>query len=249
MATIANDGSLPLGIGSLLAIGAVVYLAVRQKLTFPHVWGTLRKSVFTLAVLEFLLVPLISTVIPAVVAGDCTAVLYQMLFIIGCCLIYKESDCSGPGLAAWGLLLLGIGQFASGMLLEYGVHQVITDSELFAALRVVGFLLCTVGTFWVGTDADIKKLWGLRRDYLPKQYQDRLVRQKVASLGERAALTKREQEVLVLLAQGVRADAIGNQLFISPNTVRTHIQNAYGKLDIHSVKELNALLADVPAEE
>lgn len=242
--TIAVDGSIPLGLGALLAIALVLVLHTRRECTFARVWSTLRKAVFTLAVLEFLMVPLVSIAIPAVVTGDCAAVLYQMLFIMGCCLIYKESDCTGTGLAAWGILFLSLGQFVSGIICEYTIRQVLMDSELFAVLRIVAFLLCTLATFWVGSDADIKKLWGLRRDYLPKQYQDKLVREKVAALAQQASLTKREQEVLVLLAQGVRADAIGNQLFISPNTVRTHIQNAYGKLDIHSVKELNALLAD-----
>lgn len=246
---VSSEGSIPVGVGSLIAIAIVAYLFLRHTFTFPLVWETLRKAVFTLAVLEFLLVPLISTSIPGVIAGDTASTLYLMLFVIGCCLVYKESDCSATGLAAWGLLLLGIGQFAAGVILEYNVRQLLADSEMFAVLRVIGFLLCTVATFWVGTDADIKKLWGLRRDYLPKQYQDKIVREKVGVLGKRTGLTKREQEVLVLLAQGVRADAIGNQLFISPNTVRTHIQNAYGKLDIHSVKELTALLADVTAEE
>ena len=64
------------------------------------------------------------------------------------------------------------------------------------------------------------------------------MREKVAALAQQASLTKREQEVLVLLAQGVRADAIGNQLFISPNTVRTHVANIYRKLEIHTHQEL-----------
>lgn len=249
IASVSSDGSITVGVGALLAIVIIGYLALRHGFSFALVWETLRKMVFTLAVLEFMLVPLISTAFPGVVAGDTATALYLMLFVIGACLFYKESDCSGPGLMAWGLLLLGIGQFVSGMVLEYGVRQLLVDSQMFAILRVVGFLLCCIATFWVGSDADVKKLWGLRHSLLPKQYQDKLVREKVAILGKRAELTKREQEVLALLAQGVRADAIGGQLFISPNTVRTHIQNAYGKLDIHSVKELNALLADVAAAE
>jgi DNA-binding NarL/FixJ family response regulator len=45
------------------------------------------------------------------------------------------------------------------------------------------------------------------------------------------ALTKREREVLRLLADGLSNEEIGKQLFISPETVRTHLRKAMGKLD------------------
>jgi two-component system, NarL family, nitrate/nitrite response regulator NarL len=47
-------------------------------------------------------------------------------------------------------------------------------------------------------------------------------------------LSLREREVLALLGQGWSNESIGNRLFISPHTVRTHIQNILEKLGIHS---------------
>jgi DNA-binding NarL/FixJ family response regulator len=47
-------------------------------------------------------------------------------------------------------------------------------------------------------------------------------------------LTPREREVLGLLAAGLDRSAIGGRLFLSPNTVRTHIQNVLRKLEVHS---------------
>jgi DNA-binding NarL/FixJ family response regulator len=44
-------------------------------------------------------------------------------------------------------------------------------------------------------------------------------------------LTQREREVLRLLADGLRNEAIGQRLFISPETVRTHIRKAMEKLN------------------
>jgi DNA-binding NarL/FixJ family response regulator len=44
-------------------------------------------------------------------------------------------------------------------------------------------------------------------------------------------LTKREREVLRLLADGMRNEQVGQQLSISPLTVRTHVKNAMGKLE------------------
>ena len=46
----------------------------------------------------------------------------------------------------------------------------------------------------------------------------------------RSVLTKREREILRLLADGLRNEQIGRQLSISPLTVRTHVRNAMTKL-------------------
>lgn len=50
-------------------------------------------------------------------------------------------------------------------------------------------------------------------------------------------LTRRELEILQLLARGLNNDAISKQLYISPTTTRNHIQNILGKLDVHSKLE------------
>jgi len=50
-------------------------------------------------------------------------------------------------------------------------------------------------------------------------------------------LTDREQEILSLLAQGMRNDDIARQLYISPQTVQTHVRNILGKLRVHSKLE------------
>ena len=50
-------------------------------------------------------------------------------------------------------------------------------------------------------------------------------------------LTEREREILGLLAQGMRNDDIAAQLYISPQTVQTHVRNILGKLRVHSKLE------------
>ena len=45
------------------------------------------------------------------------------------------------------------------------------------------------------------------------------------------ALTQRERDVLRLLADGLANEEIGKRLFISPETVRTHVRKAMAKLD------------------
>jgi DNA-binding NarL/FixJ family response regulator len=48
------------------------------------------------------------------------------------------------------------------------------------------------------------------------------------------SLTKREVELLELLSKGYRYKEIAEQLFISQDTVRTHIRNIYIKLEVNS---------------
>ncbi len=51
------------------------------------------------------------------------------------------------------------------------------------------------------------------------------------------ALTERELEILRLLAQGKPSEGIAEELSISANTVRTHLQNIFSKLGAHSKLE------------
>lgn len=47
---------------------------------------------------------------------------------------------------------------------------------------------------------------------------------------ERRDLTEREREVFRLLALGFNAPEIADRLFLSPATVRTHVQNGIARL-------------------
>ena len=56
-----------------------------------------------------------------------------------------------------------------------------------------------------------------------------------------AKLTKREREVLQLLAEGLRAGDIATQLFITRKTVSTHVENILRKLGVRSQTQAVAL--------
>jgi len=43
-------------------------------------------------------------------------------------------------------------------------------------------------------------------------------------------LTRREKEIIQLLSLGLQQKEIAAQLFISPQTVKTHVKNTYEKL-------------------
>jgi DNA-binding NarL/FixJ family response regulator len=55
---------------------------------------------------------------------------------------------------------------------------------------------------------------------------------------KRLSLSKREQEILVLISKGLTSQRIGKALFISKYTVETHRKNILRKLDFNSSTEL-----------
>jgi len=76
-------------------------------------------------------------------------------------------------------------------------------------------------------------------------YRDPEVAELLAgpAVGRLAALTAREREVLGLLAEGDSGPEIAARLFISLETVRTHIRNATTKLGARTRVQAAALLA------
>ena len=58
-------------------------------------------------------------------------------------------------------------------------------------------------------------------------------------------LTKRELEILQKTSQGLTNTQIAEELFISPKTVRKHIENIYQKLQVHNrVEAVNLAMRD-----
>jgi RNA polymerase sigma factor (sigma-70 family) len=49
-----------------------------------------------------------------------------------------------------------------------------------------------------------------------------------------AHLTRREREILALVAEGMTNAEIAARLWISSGTVRRHLQNAFAKLEVHT---------------
>ena len=57
-----------------------------------------------------------------------------------------------------------------------------------------------------------------------------------------ALLSKRELEVLKLMAEGLTHRQAAEKLFISPDTVRKHLQNIYSKLNVsNKIEAINKM--------
>lgn len=66
-------------------------------------------------------------------------------------------------------------------------------------------------------------------------------------IADRYLLSRRETEVMFLLAKGHNAAFIQDKLCISKSTAKTHINHIYRKLDIHTQQELLNMVEDRPS--
>lgn len=69
---------------------------------------------------------------------------------------------------------------------------------------------------------------------VPRVFRQLLDAQHWVSESPVHRLSLRERQVLALLGQGWSNESIASVFYISPHTVRTHVQNILEKLDLHS---------------
>ena len=117
-----------------------------------------------------------------------------------------------------------------------------TDLELLlAAIRVgaVGVVSKKSGTRTVlrALQAVLDGEGVVPRAMLPQLFRRLLDLSERSSDSPLNRLSPREREVLALLGRGWNNARIGRELFISPHTVRTHVQNILQKLEMHSKLE------------
>jgi DNA-binding NarL/FixJ family response regulator len=79
---------------------------------------------------------------------------------------------------------------------------------------------------------------------LPGLLANLLRRRRAQGVAVRAVstLTRREKEILLMLAAGASNERMAERMVISPQTVRTHVQNLLRKLDLHSRVEAAAFV-------
>ena len=131
------------------------------------------------------------------------------------------------------LLSSAIGLVAFGALgastLFYSVMAMVACLPVLAAVQMVPP---------DATDASIMGVEGL----MGGETEEERLERRVSEVARQAALTPREEEVMALLVQGLSRGRIAARLVVSDETVKTHIKRIYGKLDVHSLRELASLV-------
>lgn len=100
---------------------------------------------------------------------------------------------------------------------------------------------------WVAKESSLGRLMGVVRGvlrdetHIPPLLLTGVVRELTAARRDRTesellveSLTPRERQVLRCMVAGLGRQAVADRLYLSPHTVRTHMQNVLGKLGVHS---------------
>lgn len=234
---------------SVVICAAFSYLFMKNGRRWK-VWETIRAVVFPLTIMGFLLVPASLSSNAASTAISSAELLYDMVFVHACLILMRISSARPLAIVAKGILLKNIGAFLGGLFSIAGLEGgrlLVGAMHLNMAVLVVGLL--AVATFWVGSDQEIDKVWGLRKKLDPKYLYDKSLRQRCETASEQYGLTPRESGVLLALAQGKTPAAIAEELVISVHTVRAHIRSIHTKLDVHSLPEIEAKLKTIKVDE
>jgi DNA-binding NarL/FixJ family response regulator len=117
-------------------------------------------------------------------------------------------------------------------------HRIKTDPSL----RIPVIFVTGVRTEWYDR---IAGLLLKADDYIVEPYAAgellarvaNLIRSQTSAAAPTGSLTKREEEVLELMSDGLRHNEIARRLFISPKTVATHVEHILRKLRVRSKTE------------
>lgn len=75
-----------------------------------------------------------------------------------------------------------------------------------------------------------------------EEYEYRYWKRPCEVVSSTYGLTKRESEVLELLAHGYTVASMSEALFVSPNTTKMHVRNIYTKLDVHGRQDVISMV-------
>lgn len=184
---------------------------------------------------------------PALVSIACLVIIHFLSVLYRCMLAYVVFQSSANPVRVFGL---GMAALSAGSIIGETLGRSLLvlgpTAEPSPLLSLVLALACLVAALIIFPDSRMKTL------LLPVEEPDLDVPEKKAtrrpwmdsadSLAQDASLSEREVDVFYEMVRGRSIQQIADKLFISPYTVKAHIRNIYGKLDVHSRNELNALV-------
>lgn len=133
----------------------------------------------------------------------------------------RNKEIIGFGIAL--ALLLLILQF-----LEYNLIILSSQIDLYIAIMAIGF---TIFGIWISKKITNEKtqIQVIEKEiYISNELPFQIDQKEI----EKLKISKRELEVLELMAKGLSNQEIANKLFVSLNTIKTHSSNLFEKLNV-----------------
>lgn len=171
-----------------------------------------------------------------VLTGDWTAWAYAWLFIaasLGVGILLAEPQLSWPrwtGLVGWSTTVIGLSLFV--------LFGAIAGGLFIQIMAPILLILGGACLFWLRPEAIFPEPILRRLHLAPVPGKILPFTPPNATSSDQAALAEplsaREIEVLRLVDQGLSNQQIAERLSIAPSTVKTHINNLYGKLGVET---------------
>ena len=230
-------GALKSLIGPSLLAASVALVALHKEDSSPL--RLLNHAMYPVAVAFLLALPTIST--DSNLAAAAIDVLSQASFAVIALAIWcsmASAARSVPLPAAFVfpscLALLALA-FAGGL---RGIAVIGTDGRTICLVMLAGYLALIAISFAQGSRQREERRTEPRGADDSRTY----IHRRCDALAAERHLSPREREVLYYLGRGYNHGYVAEKLYISENTVRTHVRHIYGKLEIGSREELLALI-------
>lgn len=248
-----NALSLLIRIAVALVMVALLCGSGRQKISL----GSLYTKVSATSVAVAIMVPLVGSLQwfgDAIVGA--MAIVFELSFWCLLTFIAYQRRLIPSRVFGFGYAAYMVGNMLGWLFGVYGLPLLEEADVVRIVFVVIGIVLLAV-FFFIFTGDDFKMLTApvFKEDpFIEEIFQEEALMQKVepvktkrfaeviAALSDCYKLSAREKDVFHLLAKGLANDRIAEELFVSVNTVRTHAQNVYVKLGVHSRQELMAFV-------
>jgi DNA-binding CsgD family transcriptional regulator len=125
-----------------------------------------------------------------------------------------------------------------GALVSSSISHLADSAWCFSAttLTVLVILLCA--SLYMMSSRNMRTGWGLAKPDTSQVDTEQDISFAIRTIVSDFELTKREADMMAGLARGKNRKTLSEELCVSPETVKSHIQSIYKKMGIHSQQEL-----------
>ncbi|WP_304854082.1 helix-turn-helix transcriptional regulator [Adlercreutzia caecimuris] len=191
------------------------------------------------------------------IVGSVNAVINLCVWVLLSCIAFRT------GASTLRVFGMGYGAFSLGNIISWGVGEAVSVFDLslnaVTTMIVIASIAMLVAALFLLRGSDIERIM----DYaMPDVDKDADFSERVPPMGDdrkgrsgwrakceivssQAQLTARERDIFMLLVRGDSARSISDELSISYNTARNHIQRVYAKAGVHSKEELQAMTREI----
>lgn len=234
---VVQDNLLGTMSGPLLTALIVAAITLRDQGTSPL--RLFNQGIFPFAVALLLVIPVVSENLPAL--QPVTSVLSSAGFaIVGlsvwCSMasLCRALPLESPLVFSWGFCLLGV-FFGCGLVAILGIGT----AGRTLCLVLFAFYLALIALYFARNSKEERE----SRVAAPPVVDTRsFIHRRCDELADEYGISPREKEVLFYLGRGYNHTYIAKKLFVSENTVRTHVRHIYAKLGVSSREELLDLI-------